>query len=241
MCGWWIASVLAYAFICSPVSSNWDPTVPAQCGNQRLLAYIDPLPWIVTDFAILVAPLPVLARLHAPRRQKVGIIGLFLIGGVTCIVSCVRYSTLPWPATDVTWTIVPLTIYNTVEVYTSIICACLLATRPLFLKLFPDKLIDRIQRSWSQYCLPKLGRSKSHPLGIMRKSPQRSPLSKTLPPLPNDRFLIRSERTKASRAFETNVQKPSEVYFEPFSMGSLEPQKPTQDRYEIYSSQVGRV
>ena len=79
---WWISITFAVVFICSPVKSQWNPDVPGHCGNQYLLNVIDPIPWILTDFAILFAPMPMVWKLHMPTRQKVALGGLFLIGGL---------------------------------------------------------------------------------------------------------------------------------------------------------------
>ena len=77
---WYISITLGAALICLPIKSLWDPTVPGHCGNQYLFDRIVPVPWIVTDFAILVAPLPVIRSLNMSMRTKVIVVGLFLIG-----------------------------------------------------------------------------------------------------------------------------------------------------------------
>ena len=80
--GWYLAVFLADAFICIPVSSNWDPKVPGHCGNRYILNIIAPLPWILTDFAILISPLPMVYKLQLPTRERVALAGPFLIGGL---------------------------------------------------------------------------------------------------------------------------------------------------------------
>ncbi|KAL8720873.1 MAG: hypothetical protein Q9181_007826, partial [Wetmoreana brouardii] len=90
--GWWIASVLAYAFICTPVRSNWTRNILQRCGNLKVLNWTYAIPWIVTDFAIWAAPLPMIHKLQLSRSNKIGLCALFLTGGVTCIVACVRFS-----------------------------------------------------------------------------------------------------------------------------------------------------
>lgn len=77
---WWTAITLASALICSPIETAWNPNVQGKCGNQYILDIIAPIPWILTDFIILLAPLPNVWKLQLPYRQKVGLIGLLLIG-----------------------------------------------------------------------------------------------------------------------------------------------------------------
>jgi hypothetical protein len=79
---WWIGTILADTLICIPIEHNWNPTIPAHCGNKQLLAIIPPIPWIVTDLVILLMPLPMVWKLHLPRLQRVGLVGLFLLGGL---------------------------------------------------------------------------------------------------------------------------------------------------------------
>ena len=79
---WWFAGIIATIFICEPINSHWDPAAQAvaKCGDQQALLLGTPIPWIVTDFAILIAPLPVLKQLQVSKPQKYGLIGLFMIG-----------------------------------------------------------------------------------------------------------------------------------------------------------------
>lgn len=78
---WCLANMLTAVFICEPIQSNWSPGNEGDCGNTHLFQLIIPIPWLVTDFAILFAPMPVLKSLQLPRTQKFGLILLFLLGG----------------------------------------------------------------------------------------------------------------------------------------------------------------
>ena len=79
---WWIGTILADTLICIPVEHNWNPKIPAHCGNQQLAAIVPPILWIVTDLVILLMPLPMVWNLHLPRLQRVGLAGLFMLGGL---------------------------------------------------------------------------------------------------------------------------------------------------------------
>lgn len=54
----------------------------AKCGNEAIFTLIVPIPWVLTDFAILIAPLPMVKKLQLPRMEKIGICALFLTGGL---------------------------------------------------------------------------------------------------------------------------------------------------------------
>ena len=59
---------------------NWDSEVHGHCGNLALLTVIMPIPWVLTDFAILIAPIPAVRKLQLPRTEKIGLCELFLTG-----------------------------------------------------------------------------------------------------------------------------------------------------------------
>jgi hypothetical protein len=79
---WWLAAVLLDTFICFPINARWDPSVKGTCSNQviRVEYFATPIPWIITDFAILVAPLPSLWVMKVSRARQVGLIALFGFG-----------------------------------------------------------------------------------------------------------------------------------------------------------------
>lgn len=79
---WWIGDILGTALICVPAQSVWNPKVRALCGNVNARKFSAPIPWIVTDFIILLMPLPMVWRLQLPRSERYGLCGLFLLGGL---------------------------------------------------------------------------------------------------------------------------------------------------------------
>lgn len=64
---------------------NWvdlGTTKAQRCENEKMLNLIDPIPWILTDFAILIAPIPMIGSLQLSWHKKIGIIAVFLTGGL---------------------------------------------------------------------------------------------------------------------------------------------------------------
>lgn len=98
---WWFVFFFAAAFICFPAKTIWYLKSEGTCRRQEILNYIWPIPWILTDFAILVSPLPVIKQLQVTRGQKIGLYTSFLLGGLTCIVSVVRYPTMFYSRKDI--------------------------------------------------------------------------------------------------------------------------------------------
>ncbi|MCJ1403436.1 hypothetical protein MMC11_006659 [Xylographa trunciseda] len=143
---WWIGTFLADTLICIPISSNWDPTVPAHCGNKQLLAKIPPIPWIATDLIVLLMPVPMVWKLHLPRLQRIGLAGLFLLGGLATFASCYRYSLLFYQPEDVTYNLIPASIWTIIEIDVTIITVCLIVSRPWLLRIFPSRLVSLVHK-----------------------------------------------------------------------------------------------
>ena len=68
--------------MCNPIRSAWHPEIHAKCGNYNIFTVIVPIPWVLTDFAILFSPIPEVKKLQMPRMEKIGISALFLTGGL---------------------------------------------------------------------------------------------------------------------------------------------------------------
>ena len=65
-----------------PIDSNWTPGKPHYCINTALGATIIAAFNVLTDFMILILPMPLLYKLQQPTKQKLQIMGMFLLGGL---------------------------------------------------------------------------------------------------------------------------------------------------------------
>ncbi|KAK0730970.1 hypothetical protein B0H67DRAFT_639413 [Lasiosphaeris hirsuta] len=141
---WLVASVCT---ACVPLEAFWDWslfwTTHVYCqppnlwwGNAAL--------HITSDLVIVTLPMPVLSTLKLPRRQKFALVGVFGLGFFVCIVSVFRLVYLVEMETqqsfDATYTSAKLIFWSTVEVNTSIACACIMTLKPLIQKWFPKLL-----------------------------------------------------------------------------------------------------
>ena len=126
-------------FLCSPTARLWRPELPGHCLNAQKywisVAGLD----IGLDFLVLLLPLPAITNLHLPRKQKLGLMLVFLLGFFVCIVSVIRLVTVLIASAkdDFVMSGVWAIIWSTVEANVGIICASLLALKPLVAKLFP--------------------------------------------------------------------------------------------------------
>lgn len=131
-------------FLCMPTQKLWSPELPGHCRDAQTywtsVAGVD----IGLDFLVLLLPIPFIAGLHLPRRQKVVTMLVFLLGFLVCAVSVVRVATVIGVAKqgDMVMSGIWSIIWSITEANVGIICASLLALRALVVKLCP-KLLDQ--------------------------------------------------------------------------------------------------
>ena len=131
-------------FLCIPTAKLWDPMLPGHCRDAQTywssVAAVD----IALDFAVLILPMPSIAGLHLPRKQKVATVLLFVLGFLVCFVSVVRIATVLAASRkgDFVMSGIWSIIWSTIEANVGIMCACVLSLKPLATKLFPRLLHD---------------------------------------------------------------------------------------------------
>lgn len=95
---------------------------------------------IITDIAIAVLPLPVIKSLNLPRRPKLALMFVFLLGGITCIVSLLRLQSLyaVSVSNDISWDNPLAAMWSNLEVNIGIICSCLPTLKTCIVRVFPS-------------------------------------------------------------------------------------------------------
>ncbi|CAN9155860.1 unnamed protein product [Alternaria alternata] len=76
-----IWTVFSSIFMCVPVRAFWTHE-KATCLNQFAVWFTNAAINIITDFAIILLPIPVIRKLNLGKRQKIGLISIFAIGGL---------------------------------------------------------------------------------------------------------------------------------------------------------------
>lgn len=94
-------------FPCKPIASNWDTTISGECINKTGIYIATAVINIATDLALLILPIPILARLQIPGLEKAALIAMFGVGSMTCVTSVVRLILLLPMLTDLdqTWAV----------------------------------------------------------------------------------------------------------------------------------------
>jgi hypothetical protein len=124
---------LCYSYLCkpvtltlqSPVSAFWTLSfVPQHCINEKWHLLSQGILNIIGDFLVVLIPIPVVLRLHLPRRQRIIVAVLFGAGFVVCFAGIVRtyyFYKLTKTNHDITWDAFPVWVSTAVELYIGIV------------------------------------------------------------------------------------------------------------------------
>ncbi|KAG7007105.1 calcium-transporting ATpase [Physcia stellaris] len=119
-------------FACRPIRAAWDPSVTgAKCLNLNAAYSIQAIFNVITDFVILLLPMPILWRLQLNRNKKLQLISIFLTGSFVCAVSIWRVPHMKLANQDASYADAPASIWSGVEVCVGIVGACLPTLRPV--------------------------------------------------------------------------------------------------------------
>jgi hypothetical protein len=79
----WLAAFILSFSICQPLAAHWDHSIPGgKCGNIIKAYQFISVPNLVSDFMMLILPIPALYKLHVDLGTKIGLFATFLTGSV---------------------------------------------------------------------------------------------------------------------------------------------------------------
>ncbi|KAL3262299.1 hypothetical protein ABHI18_002887 [Aspergillus niger] len=76
--GLWM--VLSTLLFCIPINAFWDTSIPHTCLPEDVVWCLNAAFQITTDLILVVLPLPILANLNLPKRQKAALLVIFALG-----------------------------------------------------------------------------------------------------------------------------------------------------------------
>ncbi|RFU79629.1 integral membrane [Trichoderma arundinaceum] len=136
---WMLQTILTSFLVCQPVNVNWDPTVQGHCGNGRVAYALFSIFDIITDVAIIILPLRLLARLQMEKIYKIALIGVFAFGLVTVVCTAIRLrSYFILDIRDLTFSGITVMITGVIQLCVAIIVATAPLLRPVL-----DRTIGR--------------------------------------------------------------------------------------------------
>lgn len=77
-----IAIFFAGLFFCTPINRAWNKNVKGHCVNVQLIYVFADVLNLLVDFAIVIAPIPLIWSLQTTTKEKWGLTGMFLLGGL---------------------------------------------------------------------------------------------------------------------------------------------------------------
>ncbi|KAF5539722.1 integral membrane protein PTH11 [Fusarium napiforme] len=178
--GYNLAILLVVLFGCTPFKKSWDLTIlEGSCVDRGAVYVCTAALGILSDLILLIMPLPMILQLQMPRRQKVGLVVLFVIGSATLVTSVVRLVLLVpiVDANDYTWVLSSAVVWIFVEANLLIICASLTTLRRFFIHVAPKFIGER--GSSVQYSATSKG-TRQHPfqtIGSIRNKTRKGRLN----------------------------------------------------------------
>ncbi|KAH8659447.1 hypothetical protein BGZ61DRAFT_311158, partial [Ilyonectria robusta] len=111
---------------CIPTQKIWHPSLPGHCINRMSIWIANAIVKGISDFAILILPLPFLWGLRMEVSRKVFITGVFGFGLLGIAVSAYQFKTLiQYSTDDRSYTLARIVGWSAIEMSIWIISACL--------------------------------------------------------------------------------------------------------------------
>ena len=85
--------------------------------------------------------MPVISRLNMSVGNRIGLVILFSIGFLVCLITLLRMATLPQTLvqTEPTWQSAPTNLWSFIESAVGVICACLISLRKTISAYWPQR------------------------------------------------------------------------------------------------------
>ncbi|KAF2276602.1 uncharacterized protein EI97DRAFT_45390 [Westerdykella ornata] len=129
---WVISHTFANIFLCWPVTVLIEPYFGNKCINAGEIWLSNLYTDIIVDVAILIMPIPMVLRLQLPWAQKLGIIGVFMLGTLVCATSVTRAVVLTKMMgeylinyNDLMYWTAPAFFWSNIELSLAVVCASL--------------------------------------------------------------------------------------------------------------------
>ncbi|KAI1479680.1 hypothetical protein F4774DRAFT_425801 [Daldinia eschscholtzii] len=133
-----LVAIIVVILECIPIEYSWDMTIQGgHCVNSGLYTFLAGIFNIITEFMILLSPIPYVLRLNTSKQKKMLLVFTFGMGGSACIVSVVRLAfAFEFDSTsDSSYDNIPFCLLAVVELMTGILAASIPTYRPFFRRI----------------------------------------------------------------------------------------------------------
>lgn len=136
-----VATIFAIAQ-CTPRKKIWNPLMNTGHCIDTSAAYLSTAIFnVITDFAILILPMPILWKLQMPRKKKILTTAVFATGFLACVTSVWRtyYAWQIFQSRDISYNVVKMGLWTYAEIAIGTIVSCM-PVLPKFFRHFSPKL-----------------------------------------------------------------------------------------------------
>ncbi|KAI1429358.1 hypothetical protein F5Y12DRAFT_483018 [Xylaria sp. FL1777] len=180
--GMMIGVFFGTVFQCIPINKTWEPTIEGTCIDRRILFTVSSSFNILTDILMLALPLRIFINLKIPKRTKIALMAVFLLGFLTTITSIARLILLVQGLFMLKTTLSADAnigfVTSAIETNLALITASAPALRPLLRTWFPkifrvdrDELVGNTERRVLGTAATRMTRLKSQ---TQLQSPRKS-------------------------------------------------------------------
>ncbi|KAI1335894.1 hypothetical protein F5Y15DRAFT_396094 [Xylariaceae sp. FL0016] len=142
-CGiFYIVTFFVDLFRCKPIAAAWNPSIEGTCMSYAAFPWATGIFNMISDFYILLVPLPPILKLNMPLAQRIRIVSIFSLGVFTCVASVMRFviSTKYADDPDQTYISAKVLYWTVLEINIGLICACATTFRAFFVTGTPKSL-----------------------------------------------------------------------------------------------------
>ncbi|RDL40143.1 uncharacterized protein BP5553_00122 [Venustampulla echinocandica] len=135
---WAVVSWVVNLTVCSPIAYYYDKTIKGgTCRNQVISGTANGAFSLLGDVFILALPLPIIWGLQVNMRRRIALIGIFLLGTLSCVSSAIRIAALVnFTPLDGTYSQVYASGWTFMEMGFAVIGGNLPLLKPLFESFF---------------------------------------------------------------------------------------------------------
>ncbi|KAI5358291.1 hypothetical protein Slin14017_G116520 [Septoria linicola] len=143
----YISSFVVWGVQCVPAQRYWNPAVPGRCIRQSSWILSVNGVNLATDVMVLILPIYPVAKLRLPPKQRLAILAIFTVGGLSTIAGCLRFYHLyrfDRMIGNLGANTLDIEIWCFIEITLGMFCACMPAFRNLYTFLRYGR-----QKAWS--------------------------------------------------------------------------------------------
>jgi len=130
-----IICVIIILLQCRPIAKLWDLTgaISATCIDANVFLIITASLNLASDIWVTVLPIPTLAKIQRPMREKITLVLIFAVGIFSCVAAAMRLqATVHYSRSiDISFDTVSLDIWSSIEVNIAILCSSMPSLKPL--------------------------------------------------------------------------------------------------------------